>query len=432
MSEHRPNRHNQQHRTVFLNQRAYAFPRRPVVAICIDGCDPAYIRNGLAEGILPNIRRFLTRGFGTWADATVPTFTNPNNVSIVTGSPPAVHGISGNYFLDPTTGQAVMMTDPGLLQSETLLARFSHAGAKVVVITAKDKLCRLLGHGIADGICFSAEKAEDCTIAVQGIENVCGRIGRPQPAVYSAELSLFVLEAGLALFEQHRPELMYLSLSDYIQHKHAPGSAEAQAFYSALDRWCGRLADAGAVVALTADHGMNAKPRVVFLQDILNACCGRGKTRVICPITDPYVVHHGALGSFVRVYCLGADRAAVRAVISNIPGIEAVYDKHTACKQFLLPPDREADLIVLGDKKTAIGAAEREHDLSGLGDAPLRSHGGRAEQPVPFILSEPISEEYQKRAKAVRLRNFDLFDYAVNGVRGLSSPYVSAASRLVS
>ncbi len=401
--------------TVCLNQRAYAFPRRPVVVVCIDGCDPAYIKTGLAQDILPNIRRFFAHGFGTWADAVVPTFTNPNNLSIVTGSPPAVHGISGNYFLDPTTGQAVMMTDPRQLRSETLLARFSHSGAKVTVITAKDKLRRLLGHGIAAGMCFSAEKAADCTLPVHGIENVCQRIGRPQPDVYSAELSLFVLEAGLALLEQHRPDLMYLSLSDYVQHKHAPGSAEAKAFYAALDRACGRLAEAGALVALTADHGMNAKPRVVFLQDILNASCGLGKTRVICPITDPYVAHHGALGSCVRVYCPGTDRAAVRAVIADIPGVEAVYDKHTACEQFLLPPDREADFLVLGDAHTAIGAVERDHDLSGLGDAPLRSHGGRAEQVVPFFLSEPVSAAYYKRAATVRLSNFDLFDYALNG-----------------
>lgn len=400
---------------VCLNQRAYAFPRRPVVVICIDGCDPAYIKTGLAQNILPNVRRFLSQGFGTWADAVVPTFTNPNNLSIVTGSPPAVHGISGNYFLDPTTGQAVMMTDPRQLRSGTLLARFSHSGAKVTVITAKDKLRRLLGHGIADGMCFSAERAEDCTIPVHGIEDICQQIGRPQPNVYSAELSLFVLEAGLALLEQHRPDLMYLSLSDYVQHKHAPGSAEANAFYAALDRACGRLAEAGAMVALTADHGMNAKPRVVFLQDILNASCGPGQTRVICPITDPYVAHHGALGSCVRVYCLGTDRAAAQAVITSIPGVEAVYDTPTACEQFLLPPDREADLLVLGDTHTAIGAAERDHDLSGLGDTPLRSHGGRAEQVVPFILSEPVSEAYHTRATTSRLSNFDLFDYALNG-----------------
>ena len=410
--------------TVCLNQRAYAFPHRPVVVICIDGCDPAYIKTGLAQNILPNIQRFLTQGFGTWADAVVPTFTNPNNLSIVTGSPPAVHGISGNYFLDPTTGQPVMMTDPRQLRSETLLARFSHSGAKVIVITAKEKLRRLLGHGIADGMCFSAEKAEECTIPVHGIENVCQRLGRPQPAVYSAELSLFVLEAGLALLEQHRPDLMYLSLSDYVQHKHAPGSAEANAFYAALDRACGQLAQAGALVALTADHGMNAKPRVVFLQDILDTSCGQGKTRVICPITDPYVAHHGALGSCVRVYCPGTDRAAVRAIIANIPGVEAVYERPTACAQFCLPPDREADLLVLGDQLTAVGAAERDHDLSGLGGTPLRSHGGRAEQVVPFILSEPVSEAYHTRAATVRPSNFDLFDYALNGTKRVNVPTV--------
>ena len=390
-----------------------------MVVVCIDGCDSAYIKTGLAQNILPNIQRFLTKGFGTWAEAVVPTFTNPNNLSIVTGSPPAVHGISGNYFLDPTTGQPVMMTDPRQLRSETLLARFSHSGAKVIVITAKEKLRRLLGHGLADGICFSAEKAQDCTISVHGIENVCQQIGCPQPDVYSAELSLFVLEAGLALLEQYRPELMYLSLSDYVQHKYAPGSAEADAFYAALDLVCGRLAEAGALVALTADHGMNAKPQVVFLQDILNASCGQGKTRVICPITDPYVAHHGALGSCVRVYCLGADRAVVRAVIVDIPGVEAVYDRPTACERFLLPPDREADLLVLGDEHTAIGAAERDHDLSALGAVPLRSHGGRAEQVVPFILSEPVSVAYRQRAVTGRLSNFDLFDYALNGTSGL-------------
>ena len=403
--------------TVSLNQRAYAFPQRPVVAICIDGCDPAYIKAGLARNILPNIQRFLTQGFGTWADAVVPTFTNPNNLSIVTGSPPAVHGISGNYFFDPTTGQAILMTDPNQLRSETLLARFSHSGAKVIVITAKEKLRRLLGSGLADGICFSAEKAQACTIPMHGIENVCRRIGRPQPEVYSAELSLFVLEAGLALLEHHRPELMYLSLSDYVQHKHAPGSVEANAFYAALDLGCGRLAEAGALVALTADHGMNAKPRVVFLQDILDASCGQGTTRVICPITDPYVAHHGALGSCVRVYCLEADRAVVRAVIADIPGVETVYERPTACERFCLPPDREADLLVLGDQHTAIGAAERDHDLSALGHTPLRSHGGRAEQMVPFILSEPVSEAYHARAATTRPRNFDLFDYALNGTR---------------
>ena len=200
-----------------------------------------------------------------------------------------------------------------------------------------------------------------------------------------------------------------------MQHKHPPGSLEADRFFAALDAWCGRLAETGAVVALTADHGMNAKPRVIFLQDVLDAAFGAGTTRAICPITDPYVVHHGALGSCVRVYCRTAPVAAVREAIAHLPGVDAVYERHDACRTFGLPADREADLLVLGDRETALGAAECDHDLSGLGRTPLRSHGGRAEQTVPFLISAPIDAAYRDRAHAAGLRNLDLFDYVLNG-----------------
>lgn len=402
--------------TVRLNGRTYAFPRRPVVVVCIDGCDPAYLRHGMEAGTLPNFQRFWRDGFGAWAEAVIPTFTNPNNLSIVTGSLPAVHGISGNYFLDPATGRAAMMTDPTHLRSDTLLARFSRAGARVAVVTAKDKLRRLLGAGLTHGLCCSAEAAA-AVGNVPGIEAACEMVGLSGPEqidVYSAEASLFVLAAGVVLLDRWQPNLMYLSLTDYVQHKHPPGSLEADRFFAALDAWCGRLAEAGAVVALTADHGMNAKPRVIFLQDVLDAAFGAGTTRVICPITDPYVVHHGALGSCVRVYCHAAPVAAVREAIAHLAGVDAVYERHDACRTFGLPADREADLLVLGDRETALGAAERDHDLSGLGRAPLRSHGGRAEQTVPFLVSEPIDAAYRDRAHAAGLRNFDLFDYVLN------------------
>ena len=404
--------------TVRLNGRTYAFPRRPVVVVCIDGCDPAYLRRGMEAGTLPNFQRFRRDGFGARAEAVIPTFTNPNNLSIVTGSLPAVHGISGNYFLDPATGRAAMMTDPAHLRSDTLLARFSRAGARVAVVTAKDKLRRLLGAGLTHGLCFSAEAAAASVGSVPGIEAACEMVGLSGPEqidVYSAEASLFVLAAGVVLLERWRPDLTYLSLTDFVQHKHPPGSPVADRFYAALDTWCGRLAETGAVVALTADHGMNAKPRVIFLQDVLDVAFGAGTTRVICPITDPYVVHHGALGSCVRVYCRAAPVASVRESIAHLAGVDAVYERHDACSTFGLPADREADLLVLGDRETALGAAECDHDLSGLGETPLRSHGGRAEQTVPFLVSEPVGAAYRDRAHATGLRNFDLFDYVLNG-----------------
>jgi len=406
-----------------LNGRTYRWPARPVVVVCIDGSAPEYIRQGLRDGILPNIKGFMEAGFNAEADGVVPSFTNPNNLSIVTGSPPSVHGISGNFFLDPKTGAEVMMNDPVLLRSDTILAEFSRKGAKVAVITAKDKLLKLLSHGLENGIRFSSEKADGCTLAENGIAGALDYVGMPLPDVYSSDLSLFVLRAGIRVLEREFPDLMYLSLTDYIQHKYAPGTEEANSFYHALDRSFGLLANAGALVALTADHGMNDKtnpdssPKVIYLQELLDHEFRPGRTKVICPITDPYVVHHGSLGSFVTVFCSGqAELNSVVGFINSLPGVERVLNRDQASREFELPPDRIGDIIVIGDADTVIGSSRMNHDLSGLKDAPLRSHGGLAEQRVPFILSRPLNREYAALARARRLRNFDIFEFAINGI----------------
>src|SRR6185503_14637616 len=247
---------------VDVNGVKYRWPKKPVVVVCIDGGDPAYLREYLALGAIPNIARFMRQGFSVIAEGTVPSFTCPNNMSIITGTPASKHGISGNYYLDVRSGQAVVMTGPELLRGDTILARFAEAGAKVVSITAKDKLRRQLGKDldIARGnISFSSEFADRCTLRENGIENVLDLVGMPQPGMYSMELSLFVLEAGIRLLERNRPDLLYLSLTDWVQHKYAPQEAEALRFYRELDARFGRLAERGAIVALTADHGMNDK-----------------------------------------------------------------------------------------------------------------------------------------------------------------------------
>jgi phosphonoacetate hydrolase len=135
--------------TVALNGRAYRMPTRPTVVICADGCDPSYLEAGIEAGVLPTIGGFREGGFYGLADAAMPTFTNPNNISIVTGVPPSVHGISGNFAIDRGTGAEVMMTDPAMVRTPTLLALMSQAGVSVAAVTAKDKLRRMLGHGVA-------------------------------------------------------------------------------------------------------------------------------------------------------------------------------------------------------------------------------------------------------------------------------------------
>jgi phosphonoacetate hydrolase len=398
-----------------VNGRTYAAPQRPVVVVCVDGCEPEYINQAIATGRTPYFARLRDSGTCLTADCVVPSFTNPNNLSIVTGAPPSVHGICGNYFWDRDAGAEVMMNDPKYLRAGSILAAFAEAGAKVAVVTAKDKLRALLGHRLA-GICFSAEKADRVTDSDNGIEGVLGLVGLPLPSVYSAALSEFVFAAGVKLMRRDRPDLMYLSTTDYIQHKAAPGVGIANDFYAMMDGYLAALDADGATVVVTADHGMNAKtdafgrPNIVFVQDMLDRAYGPGVTRVILPITDPYVVHHGALGSFATVYLSSPVALAdARSRISALPGIDFVLSRSEACARFELPEDRVGDLVVVSERLTVIGTSRERHDLSGL-DAPLRSHGGISEQQVPLIAN--------RRAAALpaghRWRNFDAFDVALN------------------
>lgn len=403
--------------SVNANGRDYRLPARPVVVICVDGCEPDYITQAIEAGVAPYMKRMLEGGTSLVGDCVVPSFTNPNNLSIVTGAPPSVHGICGNYFLDPATGKEVMMNDPAYLRAGTIFAAMTDAGLKVAVVTAKDKLRGLLGHGMT-GICFSAEKADKATLANGGIANVPALVGKPVPSVYSADLSEFVFAAGVKLLETERPDVMYLSTTDYVQHKCAPGTAGANDFYAMMDGYLAQMDKLGAVIALTADHGMSPKtdaagqPRIVFLQEVLDAMVGAGNTRVILPITDPYVVHHGALGSFATVYLGDTSQAAsVASQLMATDGIEAVLTRDEAARRFELPPDRIGDLVVVSDHITVLGTRAAEHDLSGL-TVPLRSHGGLSEQKVPLLFNYRL----EGLAAGRRLRNFDVFDLALNHV----------------
>ncbi len=401
--------------SIQVNQRHYKLAKQPVVVVCVDGCEPDYLGQAVATGHMPWMKKTLAHATGLVVDCVVPTFTNPNNLSIVTGAPPSVHGICGNYLYDSENQVEVMMNDPKWLRAPSILATLAEAGQKVAVITAKDKLRQLLGHGMK-GICFSAEKADKTNLAEHGIEQVLSKMGMPLPSVYSADLSEFVFAAGVWLMTHQRPDVMYLSTTDYIQHKYAPGTDGANAFYAMMDAYLQQLEDLGCVIALTADHGMNAKvgmdgqPQVIYLQDWFDAWLGESAARVILPITDPYVVHHGALGSFATVY-LPADVDAATAAqrLQAVRGIESVYTRKHAAEYFELPPDRIGDLVVVSERATVMGTAVSKHDLSGL-DVPLRSHGGVSEQRVPLIVNRPISGLDAQR----RWRNFDAFDLALN------------------
>jgi phosphonoacetate hydrolase len=410
-------------RHVTVNGRAYSWPSQPLVVICCDGSEADYMEMAMRSGAMPNLSAIVVKGENIRALSAMPSFTNPNNLSIATGAPPSVHGICGNYLIDPATGQETMMNDPKWLRAQTIFSAFQQAGAKVAVVTAKDKLRLLLGNELKfDGtaVCFSSEHADKAVLPENGIDNVCELVGRAVPDVYSADLSEFVFAAGVKILVRDRPDLMYLSTTDYIQHKHAPGSDGANSFYAMMDVYLGQMDATGATIIIMADHGMKAKhradgsPDVVYLQDELDNQFGKDSCKVILPITDPYVVHHGALGSFATVYVNSGDPTRVAEFIRSLPDMDSVLLKSEACVAFELPPDRMGDIVVVsgGQRHSkVIGTSQSKHDLSGL-DAPLRSHGGLSEQIVPFISNRKL------RDLPPRLRNFDAFFVGCNCLAG--------------
>jgi phosphonoacetate hydrolase len=407
---------------IVVNGRTYQSPKRPTVVICLDGSEPGYIEKAIEAGVAPTFARFMRDGAHVHASSVIPSFTNPNNLSIITGRPPSVHGIAGNYFYDVANDREVMMNDPQFLRAPTILAGMYDAGFKVAAVTAKDKLRSLLSHGLdySDGraIAFSSEKADQATMKANGIDDVLNFVGLPLPEVYSADLSEFVFAAGVKLVQRYRPDLMYLSTTDYIQHKVGPGTKIANDFYAMIDLYLAQLDSSGCTIVATADHGMNDKfmsggqPDVLYLQDLFDEWLGKGNARVILPITDPYVAHHGSLGSFATIYLpANIDAEPLIARLKATAGIDVALTRNAACDRFELPADRVGDIVAISSRHKVLGTSRDRHDLSGLTE-PLRSHGGLTEERVPMIVNGKIA-----LPPGHLLRNFDVFDVALNRIQ---------------
>jgi len=407
-----------------LNGRTYRPPPAPVVVICLDGSADEYLDTAMARGRMPNLLRLSVQGYRGRARGAMPSLTNVNNSSIVTGAPPRVHGIGGNYFFDTTSGKEVMMNSATFLRAETIFPAAQKAGRRVAVVTAKEKLRDIFASGLIGlgGIAFSSEKAREAKLGTHGIGAVESVVG-PTPPIYSGEASLYVLKAGVKLIERGAADFLYLSTTDFMQHKFAPEAAEAIEFYAGIDEQVGHLLAIGAVVGITADHGMNAKqkvdgsPNVVYLESELVQKFGPG-FRVILPITDPYVAHHGALGSFAQVHLPPANGLAVESVVAflrQVPGVTEVLERECAARWMELPEDRMGDVVVCSGRDVVLGRTPQWHDLTVLENG-LRSHGGRYEEMVPFILSAPLNMDYAARARG-DVRNFDIFDFTCNGIK---------------
>lgn len=400
-----------------INNRNYPKQKKTIIGICMDGTSYPYYEQ--AKDVMPNLQRFIKEGSFGMVKSVIPSFTNPNNMAIVTGVPPSVNGICGNFYWDTELQEEVMMNDPKYLKVPTILSELSQNDHKVAVVTAKDKLRKMLAHNL-DGICFSAEFANQATLEDNGIENVeDGLMEKTRPGIYDPYISVYCIEAGVKLLKREHFDVMYLTTTDFVQHKYKPGSVDANDFLSKIDYWLGELDKLGAIIGVTADHGMEAKtntdgsPKVQFIEDLLK---DQGiPARVILPITDPYVVHHGALGGYGTLYLEDTTQLEkAKSYLLSLDGIEKVLTNQEAVTEFELPGDRIGDLVVLSDAATTIGRTPSWHDLDKVKEG-LRSHGGQHTQVVPMIFNKKLNEEYTEKLESGDCRNFDLFHFLSNG-----------------
>ena len=388
-------------RDVEANGRRYRIPSQPTVAICIDGSEPGYIESAIARGLAPNLDRLMKTGSNLLAASVIPSFTNPNNISIITGRPPAVHGIAGNYFYDAAAGAEVMMNDVRFMRADTIMKALHDAGAKVAVVTAKDKLRTLLGKGLdpstGRAIAFSSEKADKATKQENGIGNILDFVGMKLPDVYSADLSEFVFAAGVKLVETFRPDVMYLSTTDYIQHKARAGFRYRQRVLCDDRPLC---REARRARLRRRDHRRSRHERQApcewrarrHLSAGLCSTSGSAKPkrasscRSLIP-TSPITARSAPLQR--RYLPSGADQAAILDELSAVEGVEVAITRDEACKRYELPADRIGDVVIISTRHKVHRHEPRAARSSGLNE-PLRSHGGLTEQVVPMIVNRKV------------------------------------------
>lgn len=347
--------------------------RTAVIVITIDGLDPEYLRALDA----PNLDALGRGGFSEIGSCMMPSVTNVNNVSIVTGRYPAEHGISSNYRKTRGTGEGVYMESGEYILSETVFQRAARVGARSVLSTSKDKLRTLLSDGADAAI--SSERAPAWAVDA---------LGEPPP-IYSLEVNGWTLRAGALAMKRERADIAYISTTDFAMHTYAPDEAQSQRHLTILDDAIGEIADANpdAAIFVTADHGMSAKTRMTDLDDIL---ARRGIGAEAVPIIkDRYTVHHNNLGGCMFIYMdaghEGETDAAADA-LRSAPGVERVYSRQEAADELRLRYDRIGDLVATGDAETVFGpkSLEGAWDDTGAGRG-LRSHASAHETAIPII-----------------------------------------------
>ena len=338
---------------------------RTTILVMIDGLDPEY----LAACPAPNLQRFARDGFHVTGGGMMPSVTNVNNTTMVTGHYPAQHGIVSNYWLDRQAGIEEYVESGEFICADTIFAQCRRRGGRSLLAASKDKLRRLLGDDT--DLAFSSESptAEAVTAT-----------GNP-PDVYSLEVNGWTINAARSALQARHYDLAFIATTDYAMHAYGPEHPESRRHLSILDDALGRLVSdlPDTQLLITADHGMSDKRRMLNLTAVLRRH-GIG-ARAVPIIKDHYVVHHSNLGGCIYLHL--EDPASLDdalGILRQTDGIEDALPRAEAAERFSLMEERIGDIVVTGTSDVVFGNPAEVTLPAGL-----RSHGSAHERQVPII-----------------------------------------------
>lgn len=344
-------------------RHAESWPPAEVVLVIVDGLE--------AEAATPERMPRLAaavRDRGSWltADAVMPARTNPNHASLLTGTQPDAHGVTGNWYWDGAAERE--LGDPALLEVETLLTAIERQRpvATTVAAFAKAKVRRLLGvaPGRQSGPDVSWRPGEDGGYAASDDETMAG---------------------FRTLVRQHHPAFAVVALADVdaAGHREGPDSPGYRAAVENADRLIGSLIDdleqtrrwERAIIMVTSDHGFDAlRPD------------GRGRITAGAVVdggahlvTDGGVahVHAGPPGSLETTIAKARSHPGVAAAYARVPRPDAPPPP----AEWHVDHPRMGDVILVARPGFTFVGGRRDPTRWFRGN-----HGGPGDRAVPLVV----------------------------------------------
>ncbi|TGE37135.1 PglZ domain-containing protein [Desulfosporosinus fructosivorans] len=341
---------------------------KKILIIVIDGCSSHYI----TEKNTPNLYKLGKKGFYSKIQSAIPSVTNVNHATILSGSFPDEHGVVGNYYYDRLTGQEGFIESSHHMKKDSIINIYHKKGKSTALLTVKGKVLEVFGANAGIGI--NLQNPDKGLMERLGLET--------PPDVASLDTYDWIFKACYQVIVTEDPDLVYCTTNDYMMHNYAPESKEAETVMQTIDQWVGRIyeLDETREIYITADHGMNQKSRLVDMQKKLDQA--GFNTYCLLPLKDRYLENHRYQeGGAVYIHLLAdGQMSKVMDYLSICNFIDCFYDKETAANQFNLPVEGIGDILVLSNKESAFAELKQDELF-----VDTRTHGSLYEREIPLI-----------------------------------------------